>query len=401
MNVFTIIMAATFWTCGALVIYTYAIYPALLIWLPRWFGRSSGPPDNPEPGAKVTLLIAAYNEETVIEQRIENALAMDYPRDKLEIVIALDGCTDHTATIVRRYADRCVGLLQYSHRRGKAAVLNAAIPVIGGSIVVMSDANTAIDHRAVRRLVRWFRDPRVGAVEGRLVLSDPRSGRNADSLYWRYETFLKRCEARLGAMLGANGAIYAIRRELLAPIPPGTIIDDLVIPLLAKLRSGCAIIYDYEAVAREQTPPDVLSEFHRRARIGAGGFQSIALLWRLLDPRQGWVAFTFLSLKVLRWLCPFLLIGMLLSNLALWQHPFFRYTLFAQLAFLLLSLLVALLPARLRAVKPLRLTTMFTIMNAALLVGFCRWLRGSQKAAWRRTPRGRGVGRVPQESFAE
>ena len=126
-------------------------------------------------------------------------------------------------------------------------------------------------------------------------------------------------------MLGANGPIYAIRRDLYVPIPPETVVDDFVIPLLVKLRSGCAIIYDREAVAREETPPDVMSEFHRRARIGAGGFQSIGMLWKLLDPRQGWIAFTFFSHKVLRWLCPFFLIGLLASSVLLWDTPFFRW----------------------------------------------------------------------------
>ena len=242
-------------------------------------------------------------------------------------MIGLDGCSDGTAEIVRRFEDRGVRLLDFGERRGKASVLNAAMNLVEGEIVLMSDANTDIDPQAARRLVRWFQNPEVGAVVGRLILTDPRSGKNADGLYWKYETFLKRCEGRLGALLGANGAIYAIRRELYVPIPAETIIDDFVIPLLAKLRSGCAIVYDCDAVAREETPPDVSSEFHRRARIGAGGFQSIALLWRLLDPRRGWVAFTFLSHKVLRWLCPFFLIGLLASNLFLLERPFFRWIL--------------------------------------------------------------------------
>ena len=251
----------------------------------------------------------------------------------------------------------------------------------------MSDANTRDRSAGGAPAGALVPGPPGGSRRGRLILTEPRTGRNADSLYWKYETFLKRCEGRLGALLGANGAIYAIRRDLYVPIPPETIVDDFVIPLLAKLHSGCTIIYDCEAVAREETPPDVSSEFHRRARIGAGGFQSIALLWRLLDPRQGWVAFTFLSHKVLRWLCPFFLIGLLASNALLWDHPFFRWVLGAQLAFYGVSLLAILAPQGLRLPKPIRLMTMFTSMNAALLVGFVRWLRGRQNAAWRRTTR--------------
>jgi len=388
MEIYKFFVVMVFWTSAALTLYVYAIYPIVVWWLSRWSEPMDRPPSSPAgEWPSLTLLIAAYNEEAVIEERLHNALAMDYPPDRLEIVIGLDGCSDGTAAIVRRFEDRGVRLLDHSQRRGKASVLNGAMAQVEGEIVLMSDANTEIDPQAARRLVRWFRDSRVGTVVGRLVLTDPSSGRNADGLYWRYESFLKQCEGRLGALLGANGAIYAIRRDLYVPIPPETLIDDFVIPLLAKLRSGCAIVYDCHAAAREETPPDVSSEFHRRARIGAGGFQSICMLWRLLDPRRGWIAFTFLSHKVLRWLCPFFMIGLLASNALLWDHPFFGWALGAQAVFYIVSLLAMLAPRGLRLPKPIRLMTMFTSMNAALLVGFVRWLRKGQKAAWRRTTR--------------
>ncbi len=198
---------------------------------------------------------------------------------------------------------------------------------------------------------------------------------------------MKRCEGRTGGLLGANGAIYAIRRDLYVPIPPDTIVDDFVIPLLAKLRSGCTIVYEPDAVAREESAPSISSEFHRRARIGAGGFQSIALLWRLLDPRRGWVAFTFFSHKVLRWLCPFFLIAILASNVMLWGRPFFAWVLGAQLGFYGISLFAAFAPKEVKLPRLVRLMTMFTSMNAALLVGFVRWISRRQNAAWKRTAR--------------
>jgi hypothetical protein len=153
------------------------------------------------------------------------------------------------------------------------------------------------------------------------------------------------------------------------------------------LRSGCAIVYEGGAVACEETPRDIGAEFRRRSRIGAGGFQSIALLWPLLNPRHGWTAFTFLSHKVLRWLCPFFLLAALAGNLCLLREPLYQALLAAQAGFYLLSLVAAYTPQRLRLLKPLRLTTMFTGMNLALLVGFWRWLRGTQKGAWVRTAR--------------
>ncbi len=388
MSIFSIAIASILWTCLALILFCYAIYPLLIWCLSRWFARSVVPTEcEPKDWPSVSLLIAAYNEEDVIEERVRNALDMDYPSDRLEIVIALDGCSDGTAAIVRRYESQGVRLLDFPERRGKSAVLNAAINELEGEIVLLSDANTDIDSQAARRLVRWFRHPPVGVVCGRLVLTDPLTGRNVDSLYWKYETFLKRCEGRLGALLGANGAIYAIRKELYQPIPTQTLIDDFVIPLLAKFKSGCSIIYESSAVATEETPADVRSEFRRRARIGAGGFQSIGMLWKLMDPRRGWVALSFLSHKLLRWLCPFFMIGGLVSNLLLLDIPFYRLILVTQLGFYLVSLLAAFLPPSIKFLKPLRLATMFTSMNLALFVGFLRWLSGTQNGVWIRTSR--------------
>jgi cellulose synthase/poly-beta-1,6-N-acetylglucosamine synthase-like glycosyltransferase len=388
MNAYELAIAAISWTCGAVILYAYLGYPVLISWASRRSGPSSDAPlVDPEPWPEVTLLIAAYNEETVIETRIWNALATEYPRDRLEIVIGLDGCSDRTAEIVRGFAGRGVRLLDYPQRRGKASVLNAAIEEVRGEILLMSDANTEIDPNAAKRLVRWFQNPQVGAVVGRLVLTDPSTGNNADGIYWKHENFLKRCEGHLDGLLGANGAIYAIRRELFVPIPPETIVDDFVIPLLAKLRSGCSIIYDCDAVAREETAPNLASEFQRRARIGAGGFQSIALLWRLLDPRRGWIAFTFFSHKVLRWTCPFCMIAAFASSALLWRVSFFRWMLAAQILFYGISLVAMVTPQSVSLPKPLRVMTMFTSMNAALFVGFVRWATRRQKAAWRRTSR--------------
>jgi cellulose synthase/poly-beta-1,6-N-acetylglucosamine synthase-like glycosyltransferase len=390
-------MATTvFWVCAAALVYAYAGYP-LVIWLAsRRFGRRPEPPacgDDDLPA--VTLLVAAYNEEEVIGDWLQNAMRVDYPRDRLEVLVGSDGSDDGTAAAVAGYAGRGVRLLDYARRRGKASVLNSLLPEARGEVVVLTDANTQVDPGAVRRLARWFRDPGVGAVCGRLVLVDAATGRNSDGVYWKYETFLKRCEARLGALLGANGAIYAIRRSCYVPIPDGTIIDDFVIPLLSRLKYGCSTVYDDQAFAREESAPGVGAEFHRRSRIGAGGFQSLGLLWKYLDPRRGWVAFAFASHKLLRWVCPFFMIGLFGASLALWESPFYRACLLAQAAFYLLAVLGPLVPARPRVFKPVHVAGMFTAMNAALLVGFCRWARQGQSGAWRRTARAKPGGGLP------
>ncbi len=388
MNASQHVLVVCLWACFGVVVYVYAGYPLLMFCLARLFGRRTTPVvqrDDDLP--KLSLLIAAYNEESVIGGRIENALAMDYPADKLEIVVATDGCSDRTAEIARRYVGRGIRLIENTERRGKAAVLNSALPTLKGDVVMFSDANTYTDPDAARNLARWFADPSITTVCGRLVLTDPETGRNADSLYWKYETFIKKQEGRLGALLGANGGIYAIRRDRFVPIPDGTILDDMVIPLLARLRHGGAIVYDADAVANEETPANVTAEFHRRSRIGAGGFGSLGLLAGLLNPARGWIFFTFFSHKILRWACPFFLLGLLLTNAFLVAEPFYLALLLAQGSFYLTSVFAAYLPPRPRALKVLRLTTMFTSMNGALLVGFGRWLRGSQRVTWKRTAR--------------
>ena len=377
-----------FWCCCGAVTFAYLGYPLLIFALARLFGRKQIPASTAESSLPVvSLLIAAHNEEVDIEARILNALALDYPAGKLDIVIASDGSTDGTNEIVRRYSKNGVQLFAYEKNRGKAAVLNASIARLRGEIVILSDANSHMAPDAALRLATWFAEKDIGVVCGRLILNDPRTGQNVDSVYWKYETFLKKCESRLGALLGSNGAIYAIRKDLFPAVRPGTLIDDFVIPLEAKRRSGCRIVYDTQAVAYEETAPTILAEFRRRVRIGAGGFQSIGMLWPLLSPEHGWVSLTFFCHKILRWTCPFLLIGMLVSNLLLSADLLYLWGLVFQGAFYTLSLIGPWIPVRPSFLRYFRLPTMFLSMNLALFIGFFRWLQGGQTGIWARTNR--------------
>lgn len=383
------IAAAVFWISLVGIVYTYAVYPLVLALLSRIFGKENQPPLLDDAALPtLSLLIAACDEEAVIEERIQNALATDYPREKLEILIASDGSTDNTAAIAARFAHQGVRLLHFPVRRGKSALLNAAIPEASGEIILLSDANTYTNSNAARRLARWFIDPNIGAVCGRLVLTDPQSGNNVDSLYWRYETFLKRRESKLGALLGSNGAIYAIRAASFQPIPARTLIDDFVIPLQARLETDCAIVYDPQAIAHEESAANIKAEFGRRTRIGTGDWQAVALLWRLLNPNRGWIAFTFFSHKVLRWICPFFMIAMIAGNLALSRDSgFFHAILRVQIALYALAATGAVVPKNLPLSRFMRLASMFVSMNAALFVGFYKWLRVPQAGIWARTPR--------------
>jgi cellulose synthase/poly-beta-1,6-N-acetylglucosamine synthase-like glycosyltransferase len=381
------ILAVGFWCCIGGVVFAYLGYPVVIWVVSRLFGRERVTPQSREQELpRVALLIVAHDEADVIERRIENALALEYPRDRLQIVIVSDGSKDGTNQICQRYSDR-ITLLAFPDRRGKPAALNDAVARLDADVLVLSDANTFMERAALHNLARWFDDASVVVVCGRLVITDPHTGRNVDSLYWRYETHLKLCEARLGALLGANGAIYAIRRQSFPSLPAGTAVDDFVVPLLAKLRTGGRIVFDGDAIAHEQSAPDLACEFGRRTRIGAGGFKAIGTLWPLLGPQHGWTAFAFWSHKVLRWVCPFLMLGALITGIALLGSPIYRGMNIVQALFYGLCAAGALLSPTSPRWRVLRLFPMFAAMNLALLFGFFRWMRGGQTGLWQRTQR--------------
>jgi cellulose synthase/poly-beta-1,6-N-acetylglucosamine synthase-like glycosyltransferase len=383
-------IAVVFWILLGLVVYTYALYP-IVIWCCARLARPRVLPDaDEEYRPSVALLIAAYNEESIIEERILNALQTEYPKSKLVIVIASDGSSDSTAELVTAYQDRGVQLLNYPNRRGKALVLNETIPRLPCDITVLSDANTEFRPDAITQMVQWFRDPEVGAVVGELYLRDPRAGKNVDHLYWKYESFLKRCESRLDALSGAHGAIYALRTNLFTPLPIPTILDDIMIPLHAKLLTGCRIVcrivYEQAAVAWEDIAPDLQVEFRRRCRIGAGAFQSLRILGAILNPRHGWLTFSFISHKLFRWLSPFFLVLLLVSNLMLLDIPLYQVLLAGQLTFYGMALL-GIMVLQGAIWKAVRICTMFCVVNLALICGFLIWLTQHQKGTWRPTPR--------------
>jgi cellulose synthase/poly-beta-1,6-N-acetylglucosamine synthase-like glycosyltransferase len=392
-------MTALVWIPLALVAFSYVGY---FVVLAVWDGaRESfdalrflgGGPDRragraQEAYPKVSIVFAAYNEASCIQQKIENCLAVDYPPDRLEIVVGCDGCTDATAELARRAGGARVKVVEIVPRGGKPGAISRLIPEAQGDLVVLTDANVMLETGAVRALVRRFRDPSVGAVVGRLRLYNPTKADFEESLYWKYETMLKYYEGKHGCVLGANGGIYAIRRILFSPLRADTVIDDFVIPVRIAVR-GWRVPFEPDAVAHEDTTEDAAREFVRRARIGAGNWQAMARVPDLLDPRTGFLFFAFVSHKLLRWATPFLLAIALLATTASSAQPgawTYRGLLVAQLAFYALALTGG------RGLRgPLRrlasLAHYFVAMNAALAVGFWRFLRGTQRATWQRTDR--------------
>jgi cellulose synthase/poly-beta-1,6-N-acetylglucosamine synthase-like glycosyltransferase len=387
-----------FWVSLGLVAYSYLGYPIVLA---IWTGLRealagarflSGGPDRrqrrrDDRWPAVSVVFSAFDEEACIRQKVENCLALDYPPEKLEVLVGCDGCTDRTAELALEVGDPRVRVIELP-RGGKATALSRLVPIARGEVVVLTDANTMMDRGAVRSLARHFHDASVGAVVGRLRLYNRVRREYEESLYWRYETILKYYEGKLGCVVGANGGLYAIRRLLFSALAPGTIIDDFVIPVRIAAR-GWRVPFEPEAVAYEETTEDYEREFGRRARIGAGNWQSLSLVPDLLDPRSGFLAFAFVSHKLLRWAAPFLLaIALVLSvPLALRLGPAYRLLLLGQLAFYGLAFL-----GRTGSAGPLRrvasIAHYFVAMNVALAVGFWRFMRGTQPAAWNRTARG-------------
>ncbi len=391
----------TLWVALGLVAFSYLGYPlALVVWdgvrealgALRFVGggpdRRSARAEAAEEWPRITLAFSAFDEETCIQEKIENCLALDYPPERLEILVGCDGCTDRTAEIARRAGGGRVRVHDLSPRSGKASVLTRLVPGALGEVVVLTDANVMLEPGALRALARRFRDPSVGAVVGRLRLLDAEGREQEEGLYWKYETFLKYYEGKHGCVLGANGGIYAIRRVLFTPLSADTITDDFVIPVRISVR-GWRVPFAPDALGWEETAPDTDKEFVRRARIGAGNWQALSRVPDLLDPRTGFLFFAFVSHKLLRWATPFLLAVALAASAAAaaaagaWGY---RALLAVQLGFYGLAL-VGRAGAAGRARKPASIAHYFVAMNAALAVGFWRFVRGTQAATWQRTAR--------------
>jgi cellulose synthase/poly-beta-1,6-N-acetylglucosamine synthase-like glycosyltransferase len=387
-----------FWLAALAIVYTYFLYPVVLIVLSalkqlradlRYVsqGASRRPPPAEESLPTVAVLVAAFNEERHIAERIRNLLACDYPPDRLRIYIGSDGSSDATNRLVDEARHERIVFRPFEQRRGKPSVINDLAALAQEEILVFTDANTSFEPDAVRRLVRHFSDPGIGCVSGELLLVAGSRNENPDNVYWRYERVLKFFEGRLGALLGANGGVYGLRREHYRPIPPDTIVDDFSISV-ALIEQGLRCHYDPEARATEEIPPRIADEFRRRVRIGIGNYQALRRHVGLLHPRHGYAALAFLSHKCLRWFAPHCMVIALLTNLVLASgHPMYRALLAFQVVFYLLAAVGHVAGKGGAVPKLLRLPVFFVSMNMALLVGYYRYLTGGFSGTWARTAR--------------
>ena len=371
-----------FWTLAVLVIYVYAGYPLLLA-LIRSLGGSRPVRRDESHTPAVTLIISAYNEARVIGEKLANSLALDYPADKLEILVVSDASSDGTDAVVQGNGDPRVHLVRMPERGGKTVGLNAAVQRASGELVVFSDANAMYEQDALRKLARNFADPGVGAVVGESTYSAPEAeSQKSEGLYWKYEVAIKRLESAIGSVVGGDGAIYAILRRLYVPMTPDAL-SDFVNPLQI-VRSGHRCIYDGESRSIERAADSFEKEFRRKVRIVNRAWRAMMKLRDLLNPvRFGLMSWELISHKVLRWLMPFLLLGVLVTNAVLVSSAsLYALTLGLQVAFYLLALLGWSLRRRRTLPSLLSVPFYFCLVNVAAALGIGEALAGRTYTVW-------------------
>lgn len=339
-------------------------YPLVLRCIPV---RARSVAKDPGFTPSVTVLMAVHDGEAFLEARLENLLALDYPRDRLELFVISDGSTDDTEAIAARYADRGVTLLRVP-RGGKAAALNAGMARASGEILLFCDVRQRFDARALRELAANFADPQVGVVTGELRIPQPggAQGEQADmDLYWRYELWVRGIHSALWSLFNTTGCIYAMRRSLARPLPPGTLGDDAALPLLAY-RAGFRIVFEPTAIAYDY-PTQTGGEFRRRMRTLSGAWQVWSRFPDLLVPaHRMWLH--FVSHKLGRLLLPWLLLVAAIASFFLPASPWKWLILVGEAVLLLVTVVEPLLPARFPLRRMFSLCRTFFVMNAAALL---------------------------------
>ena len=386
-------MKLTFWISLFLIFYTYLGYGIVLFFMIKIKRIFKGKPVLPSNDnlPSLTIIVAAYNEQDFIEQKIQNTLSLEYPADKIEYIFVTDGSSDNTPDIVRKYPQ--IKLLHSPERRGKIAAMHRTMHEVSTEIVVFTDANTFLNHKALINIARHYSDPRVGAVSGekRVQIDETADATAGEGMYWKYESMLKTWDSEMYSVVGAAGELFSIKTNIYQAVPPNAIIDDFMISMLIA-KKGYRIIYEPEAYASENTSENVKEELKRKIRIAAGGLQSIIWLKDLLLPIEfPLLSFQYISHRVLRWtITPFLMIIAFVVNCILvYSTPtlLFSVILLAQISFYGMSLLGWYFESRQVKVKILFIPFYFCMMNYAVIAGIFRYLKGNQSVIWEKAGR--------------
>jgi len=366
-------MKLLFWLCLALVAYAYFGY-AIWLWLQVQVSRR--PIVRSSVARDVSIIIAARDEEANLPTKLDNLLRLYYPRDRVQIVIASDGSTDRTADILREHASTVLPVI-LEQANGKASALNEAVKRAKGEILVFLDMRQSVDLDAISALVSCFADPDVGAVSGELLLEASPGISTSDALgiYWKIEKSVRKLESDSGSVVGVTGAIYAMRRELYTDIPPGTLLDDVFVPMHVA-RMGKRVVFQSAAIARDRLFSEKGKEFSRKVRTLTGNYQLLRLAPWLLSPKNP-LLFRFISHKLLRLAVPFLLVLMLVASM-LSETPFYRVIFWLQAMFYALAVFGLLAPSAKR-LKPIAIASTFVMLNAAAAVAFYNFAAGRNR----------------------
>lgn len=373
-------MELIFWLSLAIIVYVYLGYPLTVYILSLFYKK---PLRGKYLYPKISVLVAAYNEEGYIEDKIKSLLSLDYPDERMEILIGSDGSTDKTADIAKRYASERIRLFQEPVRRGKPSMLNLLAKNANGEILVFTDARQILDKNVLNELVKHFPDEKVGSVSAALFYMDESHDTKTAKgigLYWEYEKFIRKCESRMGSMLGATGALYAIRKELYPVLPEDLILDDVYIPMKIVER-GYRAIFDSKAKVYDRIFKNPREEYLRKVRTLAGNFQLFVYLRSLFNPFKGKISWQFFSHKFLRLLVPFFLISLFISNLFQLTNNFYITSFNLQVIFYALALL-GLLTKRKNYL--LDIPYMFCVLNSAAVVGLFKFLTKKQDVTWQK-----------------
>lgn len=385
-----------FFSALALLVYTYVGYPALMFVLSRIHGL---PVKRANIFPRVSMIIAAHNEEADIAAKLENALALEYPPGWLEIVVASDCSADRTDDIVRSYAPRGVKLYRQEQHYGKTIAQNSAVKHTSGEILVFSDATTMYRPDAVRQIVRPFADPTVGCVAGQLVYEDRTATVVGDGCksYWGYEKMIKQSESEVCSLIGVSGCLYAVRRSCHQKLA-NDMIDDFVIATEIRLQ-GLRTVYEPAAISSEDTNQKGKDEFRMRVRVIQQTFSALQRYSEVLSlPQQGMFAFQMISHKVMRYLVPaFLLLAFVANALLVREHLVYSMTFFAQVACYALAVLGWAGDKLSLKLGSFALPYYFVLANAAIVIAFIKFMRGESRVVWQSVRNGP----LPNETKAE
>ena len=371
----------SFWVSITLIFYVYFIYP-LLLWVINQLKVNRikvSIKKNYEP--KVSIIIAAYNEERVIAQKLRNVIALDYPKDKIEIIVASDGSTDKTEEIVKRYAN--VKLVSHPQNRGKTIIQNEAVAQACNGILVFSDATGMYEKNSIRRLVQHFRCEKVGCVTGMVIDATKQitSVTSANNVYFVYEFFLRKMESKIGILAMASGSIFAVRRSLYQSLPY-YVSDDFVTPFNI-IEKGYRVIFEPEAISWDEIANSVKGKFSQKVRVVTLDLPGLFYKRALLNPfRYPFVAWGLVSHKLLRWLVPVFLILLLGTNFFLLNNPFFWLTLGCQIVFYLFAFIGWRFQIMGNKVKLFYIPFYFCLLNISALIGLINFILGVRSGSW-------------------